>query len=93
MMLYIAIHLALFGAHSIIRCFKFFSFIIMTYQMFLNTIGSVESNLCCKIFDDDESDNSVTLVKHSHYFDYDSANKLLKQHTHNFILFFFSVPL
>ena len=29
----------------------------------------------------------MTLINHSHYFDHDSAIKLLKEHTNNFIIF------
>ena len=43
-------------------------------------------NSFSKIFDNDEPDNSVTLVNNSHYFYHDSAIKLLKDHTNNFIL-------
>ena len=56
----------------------------MTDQMFLNV---VDLNSFSKIFDDDEPDNSVTLINHLHYFDHDSAIKLSKEHINNFILF------
>ena len=59
----------------------------MTDPMFLNTIGGVDLNSFSKIFDDDEPDNSVMLINHSHYFDHDSVIKLLKEHTNNFIIF------
>ena len=59
----------------------------MTDQIFLNTIGGVDLNSLSKVFNVDEPDNSVTLINHSHYFDHDSAIKLLKEHTNNFIIF------
>ena len=59
----------------------------MTDPMFLNTMGGVDLNSFSEIFDDDEPDNSVTLINHSHYFDHDSVIKLSKEHTNNFIIF------
>ena len=40
-----------------------------------------------KSFNDDKLHNYVMLINHSHYFDHESAIKLLKKHTHDFILF------
>ena len=62
----------------------------MTDQMFLNTIGGVDLNSLSKVFNVDELDNSVTLINHSHYFDHDSAIKLLKEHTNNLL---YPVPI
>ena len=59
----------------------------MTDQIFLNTIGGVDLNSLSKVFNVDEPDNSVTLINHYNNFDHDSAIKLLKEHTNNFIIF------